>query len=77
QNEGAHLEMVDDQFVDWFSICGPPEKCFDRLQHLIGLGLDHVNLLGGSPVPTAHGARQEAMIGQTRLFAEKVMPRLR
>jgi 5,10-methylenetetrahydromethanopterin reductase len=77
QNEGGHLQMVDDQFVDWFSICGPPSKCFDRLQALIGLGLDHVNLLGGSPVPTPHGARQEAMIGQTRLFAEQVMPRLR
>jgi len=77
QNEGGHLQMVDDQFVDWFSICGPPAKCFDRLQALIGLGLDHVNLLGGSPVPTPHGARQEAMIQQTRLFAEKVMPRLR
>ena len=77
QNEGGHLQMVDDQFVDWFSICGPPGKCFDRLQALIGLGLDHVNLLGGSPVPTPHGARQEAMIQQTRLFAEKVMPRLR
>ncbi|MEQ1800908.1 MAG: LLM class flavin-dependent oxidoreductase [Gammaproteobacteria bacterium] len=77
QNEGEHLQMVDDQFVDWFSICGPPAKCLDRLQALIGLGLDHVNLLGGSPVPTPHGARQEAMIGQTRLFAEKVMPKLR
>ena len=77
QNEGEHLQMVDDQFVDWFSICGPPAKCFDRLQALIGLGLDHVNLLGGSPVPTPHGARQEAMIRQTRLFAEQVMPKLR
>jgi 5,10-methylenetetrahydromethanopterin reductase len=77
QNEGAHLEMVDDQFVDWFSICGPPAKCFDRLQRLIAMGLDHVNLLGGSPVPAPHGARQEAMIRQTRLFAEQVMPRLR
>ncbi|MBL8201570.1 MAG: LLM class flavin-dependent oxidoreductase [Chromatiales bacterium] len=77
QNEGGHLQMVDDQFVDWFSICGPPAKCFDRLQALIGLGLDHVNLLGGSPVASPHGARQEAMIGQTRLFAEQVMPRLR
>jgi 5,10-methylenetetrahydromethanopterin reductase len=77
QNEGEHLQMVDDQFVDWFSICGPPAKCLDRLQHLIGLGLDHVNLLGGSSVPHPHGARQEAMIGQTRLFAEQVMPRLR
>lgn len=77
QNEGEHLQMVDDQFVDWFSICGPPAKCLDRLQALIGLGLDHVNLLGGSPVPTPHGARQEAMINQTRLFAEKVLPKLR
>jgi 5,10-methylenetetrahydromethanopterin reductase len=77
QNEGEHLQMVNDEFVDWFSICGPPAKCLDRLQALIGLGLDHVNLLGGSPVPTPHGARQEAMINQTRLFAEKVMPRLR
>ena len=76
QNEGGHLQMVDDQFVDWFSICGPPAKCLERLQALIGLGLDHVNLLGGSPVSSPHGARQEAMIQQTRLFAEKVMPRL-
>ncbi len=77
QNEGGHLQMVDDQFVDWFSICGPPAKCLDRLQALIGLGLDHVNLLGGSPVSSPHGARQEAMIRQTRLFAEQVLPRLR
>jgi 5,10-methylenetetrahydromethanopterin reductase len=77
QNEGEHLQMVNDEFVDWFSICGPPAKCLDRLQALIGLGLDHVNLLGGSPVPTPHGARQEAMVNQTRLFAEKVMPKLR
>jgi hypothetical protein len=69
--------MVDDEFVDWFSICGPPAKCIERLGVLIGLGLDHVNLLGGSPVPTPHGARQEAMVRQSRLFAEQVMPRLR
>ena len=77
QNDGSHLQMVDDEFVDWFSICGPPAKCFDRLQALIGMGLDHVNLLGGSPVATPHGARQEAMIRQTRLFAEQLMPKLR
>lgn len=77
QNEGSHLQMVDDGFVDWFSICGPPAKCVERLGVLIGLGLDHVNLLGGSPVPTPHGERQAAMVQQTRLFAEKVMPRLR
>jgi 5,10-methylenetetrahydromethanopterin reductase len=77
QNEGEHLGMVNDEFVDWFSICGPPSKCLERLGRLIGMGLDHVYLLGGSPVPTPHGARQEAMIGQTRLFAESVLPKLR
>jgi 5,10-methylenetetrahydromethanopterin reductase len=77
QNEGEHLAMVDDEFVDWFSICGPPAKCEVRLGELIRMGLDHVYLLGGSPVPTPHGARQEAMVRQTRLFAEKVMPKLR
>ncbi|MBM4196387.1 MAG: LLM class flavin-dependent oxidoreductase [Gammaproteobacteria bacterium] len=77
QNEGSHLAVIDDAFVDWFSICGPPEKCYSRLSALVGLGLDHVYLLGGSPVPTPHGARQEAMVNQSRLFAREVMPRLR
>lgn len=77
QNDGSHLGGVDDAFVDWFSICGPPAKCAERLGALIAMGLDHVYLLGGSPVPTPHGARQEAMVEQTRLFAEQVMPKLR
>ena len=77
QNEGAHLALVDDEFVDWFSICGPPAKCLERLRALLAKGLDHVYLLGGSPVPSPHGARQEAMVGQTRLFAETVMAKLR
>jgi 5,10-methylenetetrahydromethanopterin reductase len=77
QNEGAHLAKVDDGFVDWFSICGPPSKCIERLGALIAMGLDHVYILGGSPVQSPHGARQEAMVGQSRLFAEAVMPKLR
>jgi 5,10-methylenetetrahydromethanopterin reductase len=77
QNEGSHLAVIDDEFVDWFSICGPPAKCRERLAALIDQGLDHVYLLGGSPVPTPHGARQEAMVNQTRLFASEVLPRLR
>jgi 5,10-methylenetetrahydromethanopterin reductase len=77
QNEGAHLGMVSDEFVEWFSICGPPGKCVERLRELVAMGLDYVYILGGSPVPSPHGARQEAMVQQTRLFAEAVMPRLR
>jgi 5,10-methylenetetrahydromethanopterin reductase len=77
QNEGAHLAMVTDEFVDWFSICGPPARCVERLGELIDMGLDHVYVLGGSPVATPHGARQEAMVRQTRLFADAVLPRFR
>lgn len=77
QNEGQHLNQVDDDFVDWFSICGSPAKCEERLGRLLDMGLDHVYILGGSPVSHPHGERQAAMVKQTRLFAEQVMPRLR
>ncbi len=76
QEAGSHLDTVSDEFVDWFSICGPPEKCRERLQGLLDLGLDHIYVLGGSPVPHPHGERQAAMVEQTRLFAEKVLPEL-
>jgi 5,10-methylenetetrahydromethanopterin reductase len=76
QEEASHATKVSDEFVDWFSICGPPEKCLARLRTIIDLGLDHVYLLGGSPVAHPHGERQAAMVRQTRLFAGKVLPNL-
>ncbi|MCL4722600.1 MAG: LLM class flavin-dependent oxidoreductase [Gammaproteobacteria bacterium] len=77
QGEGSHLTRLDDEFVDWFSICGPPAKCRQRLGALLDRGLDHVYLLGGSPVASPHGARQAALVAQSRLFATAVMPTLR
>ncbi|MFO1425504.1 MAG: LLM class flavin-dependent oxidoreductase [Steroidobacteraceae bacterium] len=77
QDAGKHLVAVDDEFVDWFSICGPASKCRERLQRLLDLGLDHVYVLGGSAVAHPHGARQVAMVQQTRLLAEQVLPQLR
>ncbi|MBW7929845.1 MAG: LLM class flavin-dependent oxidoreductase [Gammaproteobacteria bacterium] len=77
QEDGTHLARVDDDFVDWFAICGPPARCEARLGALLERGLDHVYLLGGSPVAAPHGARQAAMVEQLRLFAGQVMPRLR
>ena len=73
QEAGAHLSLVDDEFVDWFSICGSPDKCIRRLTQLIDMGLDHIYILGGSPISHPHGERQAAMIRQTSLFARKVM----
>ena len=77
QESGAHLQSVPDDFVEWFSICGPPSKCRARLGELIELGLDHVYQLGGSPVPHPHGPRQQAMVRQAALFATEVMPHFR
>jgi 5,10-methylenetetrahydromethanopterin reductase len=77
QEEAKHATEVTDEFVDWFSICGSPEKCRSRLQTIIDLGLDHVYLLGGSPVAHPHGERQAGMIEQTRLFAAEVLPKIK
>ncbi len=77
QESGSHLQAVPDDFVEWFSICGPPQKCRARLRELVDLGLDHVYQLGGSPVAQPHGARQEAMVQQARLFATDVLPHFR
>ncbi len=77
RDSGSHLQIVSDDFVDWFSICGPPAKCRDRLAELLDLGLDHVYQLGGSPVAHPHGERQAGMVQQARLFATEVMPAFR
>jgi 5,10-methylenetetrahydromethanopterin reductase len=77
QDAGTHLSMVSDEFVEWITICGPPAKCRERLQGLLDLGLDHVYLLGGSPVAHPHGARTAAMVEQVRLFASDVLPHFR
>jgi 5,10-methylenetetrahydromethanopterin reductase len=77
QEEGSHLGGVPDEFVEWFSICGPPEKCRTRLRELLDMGLDHVYQLGGSPVAHPHGPRQAAMVQQARLYATEVIPHFR
>ena len=77
QESGSHLALVDDDFVEWFSICGPPKKCIDRLGALIEKGLDHVYLVGGSPVPEPMGARVESLVEHAQLFAKEVIPALR
>ena len=72
--KGDHLDLIDDAFIDWFSIAGSPQKCIDRLGELIDLGLDHVYLLGGSPVAEPRDARLRAMVEQTEIFATEVLP---
>jgi 5,10-methylenetetrahydromethanopterin reductase len=77
QEEAQHATEVSDEFVDWFSICGPVEKCHDRLEQIINLGLEHVYILSGSPVAHPHGERQAGMVEQNKLFAAEVMPKFK
>ncbi len=77
QEEAQHATEVSNEFVDWFSICGPADKCQSRLKLLTDIGLDHVYILGGSPVAHPHGERQAAMVAQARNFAELVLPAFR
>jgi len=73
-NSGTHLDHVDDEFVDWFAICGPPQKCVDALGALLEKGLDHVYVLGGAPKIEFHGPRWEAAVELQELFASEVLP---
>ena len=77
QAKGSHMKLVDDEFVDWFAIAGPPQKCIDKLGALIDKGLDHVYVLGGSKVPQPHGEFVTGFVDQAAYFAADVMPEFR
>ena len=77
QATGSHLDMVDEAFVDWFTIAGPPAKCIDRLGPLLEKGLDHIYVLGGSDVPHPHGEFVTGFVNQAEHFAADVMPAFR
>ena len=72
--KGQHLDLIDDDFIEWFSIAGPPQKCINRLEKLLDLGLDHIYILGGSPIAEPRDARVRAMVEQTQVFAKEVLP---
>ena len=72
--KGQHLDLIDDDFIEWFSIAGSPQKCINRLQKLLDLGLDHIYILGGSPIVEPRDARVRAMVEQTQVFAKEVLP---
>ncbi len=38
QATAEHAQALDDDFIDWFGICGPPEVAVPRLQALADLG---------------------------------------
>ncbi len=77
QDEGSHLQTIPDELVKWMAIAGGPAECTDKLGLLIGKGLQHVTILGGTPVSSPHHARVTAQIDTMELFVEKVLPAFR
>ena len=63
--DAEHANLVDEQFIDWFAIAGPPDYVIERLRPLLGLGLNHLYFVGASQ-PTSR-----------ELFAKEVLPALR
>ena len=65
QSDADHAKLIDEQFIDWFSIAGPPSYVIERLWTLMDLGLNHIYFVGASQ-PTSR-----------ELFAREVLPALR
>ena len=55
KDSGNYRQLILDEFMDRFSICGSADKCVSRLLMLTNLGTEHVYQLCGSPVAQPHG----------------------
>jgi 5,10-methylenetetrahydromethanopterin reductase len=67
-----HARALEDDFIDWFGIAGPPEVAVQRLKALAAVGLDFVHAVPGSP-----GAAREVAITSIQLLGNEVLPALR
>jgi len=67
-----HARALEDEFIDWFGIAGPPEVAVPRLQAIARLGLDFVHAVPGST-----GIAREVAITSIQLLAQDVLPALR
>jgi 5,10-methylenetetrahydromethanopterin reductase len=68
----AHARALEDAFIDWYGITGPPETVVSRLQHLAALGLDFVHVVPGSA-----GITRDVAITSLQLLANEVLPKVR
>ena len=67
--------VVPGEFIDRFTIIGPPRDCIERLQALVDLGIERFVIAGPAQGPLATSAPEEADRA-VLLFEEEVMPAL-
>ena len=65
-------KALTDEFFDRFGIVGPAGYCVERLQELIGLGLDRVVVMGA-----AAGADRTEAARAHQILVDEVLPELR
>ena len=67
-----HEAALADDFVDRFGIVGPSDHVAERLVELLGLGLDHVIVVGHS-----RNTPREVFAESSRRFGQEVLPMVR
>jgi 5,10-methylenetetrahydromethanopterin reductase len=64
--------VLDEDFVERFGVVGAPDHCVEKLASIVGLGLDHLVLVG----PSKDGA-PELIEESRRLVVDVVIPGVR
>jgi 5,10-methylenetetrahydromethanopterin reductase len=71
-NAADHSDVIPDALLDRFAVVGAPDRCVERLAELVGLGLDHLVIVGATLDADADAARLSG-----RLVRDEVLPGLR
>ena len=69
--QARHARVLDDAFVDRFAVVGPPDRCIERFQPLLRLGLDRLIISSGG-----RGRDPGEVRAASALFAREVLPAL-
>jgi 5,10-methylenetetrahydromethanopterin reductase len=67
---GAQASVMDAEFIDAFALVGPPSRCAERLEEIIGLGVERLWL--GTAL-----ARSELGAESYQMSVEEVLPAVR
>lgn len=68
RSDSKQAIILTDEFIDQYSIVGPPEHCLNRLRELNDMGIDKITVIG----PSA-GADKQASLEAEELLTNEVL----
>lgn len=71
-SKADHAALLPDDFLDRFTVIGPPEHCVATLRDLLARGLERI-----VAVPASRDADPDAVAASNARFAQEVLPVLR